>query len=88
MQGELYRWWLAVRPWSFTASVVPVMVGNVAARLAMTETLGAAQDAWAHEHAPSELPWSWGTTFLTLAGVLSVHAAGNLTKYAIGPFSP
>lgn len=59
------RWWLATRPWSFTVSVVPVALGNVAARLL---------------HEGGDDPWSWATLALTLAGALSVHAAANLTK--------
>jgi 1,4-dihydroxy-2-naphthoate octaprenyltransferase len=60
------RWWLATRPWSFTVSVVPVALGNAAARLLHKQGI---EDAW-----------SWGTLALTLAGALSVHAAANLTK--------
>jgi 1,4-dihydroxy-2-naphthoate octaprenyltransferase len=64
---KMSKWWLATRPWSFTVSVVPVALGNVAAHLLRRE---------------GDDEWSLATLALTIAGALSVHAAANLTKYA------
>jgi len=57
---------VALRPWSFTASVVAVLLGSAV--------------AWRHSFLHDETQFSLSTFLLTLVGALSIHAAGNLTN--------
>ncbi|KAL6054625.1 UbiA prenyltransferase domain-containing protein 1 [Balamuthia mandrillaris] len=77
------RWLIATRPWSFTISLIPVVFANLLAasvlyngRHDLTTGTGATQ-ALLHGE---PISWSWATCFLTLFGILFIHAAGNLTN--------
>ncbi|MEX1019720.1 MAG: 1,4-dihydroxy-2-naphthoate octaprenyltransferase [Litorilinea sp.] len=66
----LRMWWMATRPFSFTASITPVVLGAVLAAYAGTTG----------RLIPSELqqPWSWWLFGITLVGSVAIHAGTNL----------
>eukprot|EP01102_Stenamoeba_stenopodia_P015631 TRINITY_DN534_c0_g3_i2.p1 TRINITY_DN534_c0_g3~~TRINITY_DN534_c0_g3_i2.p1 ORF type:complete len:382 (-),score=56.24 TRINITY_DN534_c0_g3_i2:151-1254(-) len=66
-KATLKEFVIALRPWSFTASVVAVLLGSSV--------------AWKHSQlSSSEERFSFVTFVLTMVGALSIHAAGNLTN--------
>lgn len=85
-------WWMATRPFSFTASVTPVVLGTaLAAYAGVTD----------HILAPAQhQPFSWWLFAVTLVGSVAIHAGTNLindyydwkkgtdTEQSLGPNRP
>lgn len=61
---KLTSYMIALRPWSFSASLTPVMLGS----------------ALAYNHLPTGEPFSCLVLVLTLVCALCVHGAGNLVN--------